>query len=163
MSTSVLKALPGKLNIKRHSPSILYISASLAMSTSVFKALPGQLVIKRHSPSILYILAILAMPTSVLKALPGKLDIKKHSPSNPYLLFFEKDIFRLYNFNFIGYYYVITKTYNTNILSGNCSSFIIYKQRMDLNQKGLDTDSSDLLNICEFSPSKCLQLCCVVT
>ena len=26
MSTSVLKALPGKLDIKRHSPSILYIS-----------------------------------------------------------------------------------------------------------------------------------------
>ena len=54
MSTSVLKALPGKLDIKRHSPSILYISASLAMSTSVLKALPGKLDIKRHSPSILY-------------------------------------------------------------------------------------------------------------
>ena len=30
-------------------------SASLAMSTSVLKALPGKLDIKRHSPSILYI------------------------------------------------------------------------------------------------------------
>ena len=30
-------------------------SASLAMSTSVLKALPGQLDIKIHSPSILYI------------------------------------------------------------------------------------------------------------
>ena len=30
-------------------------SASLAMSTSVLKALPGKLGIKRHSPSILYI------------------------------------------------------------------------------------------------------------
>ena len=58
MSTSVLKALPGKLDIKRHSPSILYISASLAMSTSVLKALPGKLDIKRHSPSILYIMAL---------------------------------------------------------------------------------------------------------
>ena len=28
MSTSVLKALPGKLDIKRHSPCILYISAA---------------------------------------------------------------------------------------------------------------------------------------
>ena len=55
MSTRVLKALPGKLDIKRHSPSILYISASLAMSTSVLKALPGKLDIKRHSPSILYL------------------------------------------------------------------------------------------------------------
>ena len=55
MSTSVLKALPGKLDIKRHSPSILYISASLAMSTSVLKALPGKLDIERHSPSILYL------------------------------------------------------------------------------------------------------------
>ena len=30
-------------------------SASLAMSTSVLKALPGKLDIKGHSPSILYI------------------------------------------------------------------------------------------------------------
>ena len=55
MSTSVLEALPGKLDIKRHSPSILYISASLAMSTSVLEALPGKLDIKRHSSSILYL------------------------------------------------------------------------------------------------------------
>ena len=54
MSTSVLKALPGKLDIKRHSPSILYFSASLAMSTSVLEALTGKLDIKRHSPGILY-------------------------------------------------------------------------------------------------------------
>ena len=33
-------------------------SASLAMSTSVLKALPGKLDIKRHSPSILYILVL---------------------------------------------------------------------------------------------------------
>ena len=59
MSTSVLKALPGKLDIKRHSPSIIYISASLAMSTNVLKALPGKLDIKRHSPSILYLLLLL--------------------------------------------------------------------------------------------------------
>ena len=31
-------------------------SASLAMSTSVLNALPGKLDIKRHSPSILYVL-----------------------------------------------------------------------------------------------------------
>ena len=31
-------------------------SASLAMSTSVLKALPGKLDIKRHSPSILYVI-----------------------------------------------------------------------------------------------------------
>ena len=55
MSTNVLKALPGKLDIKRHTPNILFISASLAMSISVLKALPGKLAIKRHSPSILYI------------------------------------------------------------------------------------------------------------
>ena len=30
-------------------------SASLAMSTSVLKALPGKLDIKKHSPSILYL------------------------------------------------------------------------------------------------------------
>ena len=32
MSTSVLKALPGKLDIKRHSPSILYLPNRLASS-----------------------------------------------------------------------------------------------------------------------------------
>ena len=32
--------------------------ASLAMSTIVLKALPGKLDIKRHSPSILYILSV---------------------------------------------------------------------------------------------------------
>ena len=37
---------------------ILNRSSSLAMSTSVLKALPGKLDIKRHSPSILYLLAI---------------------------------------------------------------------------------------------------------
>ena len=62
MSTSVLEALPGKLDIKRHSPSILYISASLAMSTSVLKALPGKLDIKRLSPSILY--ELVSLPAS---------------------------------------------------------------------------------------------------
>ena len=33
-------------------------SASLAMSTSILKALPGKHDIKRHSPSILYILSL---------------------------------------------------------------------------------------------------------
>ena len=55
MSTCVLKALPGKLDINRHSSRILVISASLAMSTWVLKALPGKLDIKIHSPSILYL------------------------------------------------------------------------------------------------------------
>ena len=39
-------SLACKLDIKRHSPSILYISASLAMSTSVLKALPVNLISK---------------------------------------------------------------------------------------------------------------------
>ena len=55
MATSVFEALPGKLDIKRHSPSILYISASLATSTRVLEALPGKLDIKRHSHNILFI------------------------------------------------------------------------------------------------------------
>ena len=36
-------------------------SASLAMSTSVLKALPGKLDIKRHSPSILYVLSYISV------------------------------------------------------------------------------------------------------
>ena len=51
MATRILKALLGKLDIKRHSPSILYISTSLAMSTSVLKALHGKFDIKRRLPS----------------------------------------------------------------------------------------------------------------
>ena len=46
MSTSVLEALPGKLDIKSHSPSILYNLASLAMSTNVLEAMPDKLDIK---------------------------------------------------------------------------------------------------------------------
>ena len=45
-STSILKALPGKLDIRRHSPSILYISARLAIQQAYSK-----LDIIRHSPS----------------------------------------------------------------------------------------------------------------
>ena len=33
MSTSVIKALPGKLDIKRHSPSILYLSRPVLLET----------------------------------------------------------------------------------------------------------------------------------
>ena len=64
-STSILKALPGKLDIKRHQYS-LYL-ASLAMSKSVLKALPVKLNIKRHSPSIYYVLARLAIQQAFSK------------------------------------------------------------------------------------------------
>ena len=47
-SLSLLSIYDGKC-------SYVYISASFAMSTSILKALPGKLDIKRHSPSILYL------------------------------------------------------------------------------------------------------------
>ena len=34
MSTSILEALPGKLDIKRHPPSILYVSLQLYLSSN---------------------------------------------------------------------------------------------------------------------------------
>ena len=40
-------------------------SASLAMSTSVFKALPGKLDVKRHSPGILFLWAIFYNQASI--------------------------------------------------------------------------------------------------
>ena len=43
-------------------------SASLAMSTSVLKALPGKLDIKRHSPSILYFLLFVILGESSTSA-----------------------------------------------------------------------------------------------
>ena len=56
---------------------MLNCSASLAMSTSVLKALPGKLDIKRHSPSILYVLiswaAYYTSSTEPLAASPTKL------------------------------------------------------------------------------------------
>ena len=107
MSTSVLKALSGKLNIKRRPPSILYPSKPrdvnkcsqnldcilspkvnskwLCRLCLISKGGLCRLDIKRHSPSILYILVSLAMSTSALKALPGKLDIKRRSPSILYI------------------------------------------------------------------------------
>ena len=63
MSTSVIKALPGKLDIKRHSSCILYISSNLRMSTSIFKALPGKLDTKRYSSSVLSVLVKIGLKT----------------------------------------------------------------------------------------------------
>ena len=42
MSTSVLKALPGKLDIKRHSPSIFYLSETKADASSDYVELPSK-------------------------------------------------------------------------------------------------------------------------
>ena len=69
----VNKALPGKLDIKRHSPSIVYISASLAISTSVLEAMPGKLDIKRHAPCILYVYTELSGHNSRL-SFPDNID-----------------------------------------------------------------------------------------
>ena len=49
-SRLLISSLPGSA-LRTHVES----SASLLMSTSILKALPGKLDIKRHSPSILYI------------------------------------------------------------------------------------------------------------
>ena len=38
MSTSVLKALPGKLDIKRHSPSFLYLSGATKIADTTGQA-----------------------------------------------------------------------------------------------------------------------------
>ena len=43
MSTSVLKALPGKLNIKRHSPSIPYIATRSPFLSMIFVKLEQRL------------------------------------------------------------------------------------------------------------------------
>ena len=53
VSRLLIPSLPGSA-LRTHAES----SACLAMSISVLKALPGKLDIKRHSPSILYIQGI---------------------------------------------------------------------------------------------------------
>ena len=45
--------------------------ASLAMSTSFLKALPAKLDIKRHSPSILYLQCWIFGPSREITCLPG--------------------------------------------------------------------------------------------
>ena len=78
MSTSVLKALPGKLDIK-DTHLVFSISRQASRCQQAFSKpclVHCKLDIKRYLSSILYISASLAMSTSVLKALPGKLDIK---------------------------------------------------------------------------------------
>ena len=47
-------------------------SASLAMSTNVLKALPGRLDIKRHSPSILYILDTLTLEENTMNTIDNQ-------------------------------------------------------------------------------------------
>ena len=65
-------------------------SASLAKSTSVFKALPGKLDIKRHSPSILYLSVTFCpfrialyerLFSAKKKAIHWNVDIQWHSVS----------------------------------------------------------------------------------
>ena len=51
MSTSVLKALPGKLDIKRHSPSFLYLQT---LSIDILTKLHFHFVVGRH-PSIIQV------------------------------------------------------------------------------------------------------------
>ena len=81
MSTSVLKALLGKLDIKRLSLRVFSISwqASPCQQSFSKPCLVNLISKDTHLEYFLY-LGSLAMPTSVLKALPGKLDIKRHSP-----------------------------------------------------------------------------------
>ena len=60
-------------------------SAIVAMSTSVLKALPGKLDIKRHSPSIRSRLLISSLPGSALRmhveSLGKPRDVNKRSQS----------------------------------------------------------------------------------
>ena len=55
-------------------------SASLAMSTSVLKALPGKLDIKRHSPSILYLLDGLALQPHLISDVIQKVQRHQINP-----------------------------------------------------------------------------------
>ena len=65
-------------------------SASLALSTSVLKALPGKLDIKRHSPSILYITSFILIKSahllstySKVHASPNKANLSTPVPEHP--------------------------------------------------------------------------------
>ena len=98
MSTSVLKALPGKLDIKRHSPSILYFYTypeSIPFSHHSWQLSSANLTANTLAQLWEFMLnrsASLAMSTSLLKALPGKLDIKRHSPSILYFYTYPESI-----------------------------------------------------------------------
>ena len=51
--------------------------ASLAMSTSVLKALPGKLDIKRHSPSIHYVLVVVFLKFTIWARLRNFLEFQE--------------------------------------------------------------------------------------
>ena len=53
--------------------------ASLAMSTSILKTLPGKLDIKRHSPSILYLLKKKCHMEAVAFYMSHKVDVLRRS------------------------------------------------------------------------------------
>ena len=62
-------------------------SASLAMSTSVLKALSGKLDIKRHSPSALYVLSNVCLRGNISDcSQPAKVLVKYHKMSQFSLL-----------------------------------------------------------------------------
>ena len=63
-------------------------SASLPMSTSVLKALPGKLDIKRHSPSILYVYLTTVGYVSTVKVCIVDQAVPMHklaTSANPFL------------------------------------------------------------------------------
>ena len=53
MSTSILKALPGKLDIKRHSPSILYLASTLLFfQPTTLQVVPPIMVLFAKHPKV---------------------------------------------------------------------------------------------------------------
>ena len=85
MSTCILEALPGKLDIKIHSPSILN-NIPISPDTTLIIFYQIQIFWYQSYQAwlgecLLNWSASLPMSTCILGALPGKLDIKRHSPS----------------------------------------------------------------------------------
>ena len=62
MSTSVLKALPGKLDIKKHSPSIIYIMSSCKLTVLL---LPDNKILSDYRQKQL--ISMCTIPVSILK------------------------------------------------------------------------------------------------
>ena len=82
MSTSVLKTLPGNLDIKRHSPSIRYISASLAMQQAFSRPCLVNLISKdTHLVFSISRQASRCQQAFSKPRLVNLISLKRHSPS----------------------------------------------------------------------------------
>ena len=128
MSTCVLKALPGKLDIKRHSPSILYLNVSiLAFHDNLHKYAPPPPQKKKKKKKK----KLCVPPQSVMCAPPPQSVIASYGPAWVNYLDLEKVADSLVLRDLIRYYKGFHS--NTALYAYQISDLIHYADNMHFN------------------------------